>query len=64
VSFVSRGFGGLRRTPAEFADRLPPGQYYERGFPVLTAGPRPAVALEGCRPSPTDLARVLFRVPI
>ena len=46
MSFVSRGFGGLRRTPAEFADRLPPGQYYERGFPVLTAGPTPAVALE------------------
>ena len=44
--FVSRGFGGLRRTPDEYADRLPPGQYYERGFPVLTAGPTPDVARE------------------
>jgi DMSO/TMAO reductase YedYZ molybdopterin-dependent catalytic subunit len=23
------------------ADRIPPGQYYEAGFPVLTAGPTP-----------------------
>jgi hypothetical protein len=38
--FVSRGFGGnRRRVPDELADRLPPGQYLERGFPVLTAGP-------------------------
>ncbi len=44
--FVSRGFGGGRRAPEEFADRLPPGQYYERGFPVLTAGPTPDVARE------------------
>ena len=41
--FVSRGFGGKRRVPDELADRLPPGQYYERGFPVLTAGPTPEV---------------------
>ncbi len=37
--FVSRGFSGRRRTPDEFADRLPPGQYAEPDFPVLTAGP-------------------------
>jgi DMSO/TMAO reductase YedYZ molybdopterin-dependent catalytic subunit len=42
-SFVSRGFGRRRRTPVEFADRLPPGQYFEPGFPVLTAGPTPRV---------------------
>ena len=40
---LSRGFGGSRRPPEEYADRLPPGQYYERGFPVLTAGPTPEV---------------------
>ena len=41
--FVSRGFTRRRRTPEELADRLPPGQYFERGFPVLTAGPTPMV---------------------
>jgi DMSO/TMAO reductase YedYZ molybdopterin-dependent catalytic subunit len=43
VSFISRGFTRRRRTPEELADRLPPGQYYESGFPVLTAGPTPRV---------------------
>ncbi len=43
--FISRGFKGLRRTPEELADRIPPGQYFERGFPVLTAGPTPDVPL-------------------
>jgi DMSO/TMAO reductase YedYZ molybdopterin-dependent catalytic subunit len=43
MSFVSRGFGGHRRTPSELGDRLPPGQYVERGFPVLTAGPTPRI---------------------
>ncbi|HXD55491.1 MAG TPA: sulfite oxidase-like oxidoreductase [Solirubrobacteraceae bacterium] len=41
--FVSRGFQGRRRSPAELAARLPPGQYAETGFPVLTAGPTPHV---------------------
>jgi DMSO/TMAO reductase YedYZ molybdopterin-dependent catalytic subunit len=41
--FVSRGFTGRRREPEEVAQRLPPGQYAERGFPVLTAGPTPDV---------------------
>ena len=44
--FVSRGFQGRRRTPDELAERLPPGQYAEPGFPVLTAGPTPQVATE------------------
>jgi DMSO/TMAO reductase YedYZ molybdopterin-dependent catalytic subunit len=44
--FISRGFGGGRRPPEELADRLPPGQYYERGFPVLTAGPTPDVGTD------------------
>jgi DMSO/TMAO reductase YedYZ molybdopterin-dependent catalytic subunit len=41
--FISRGFGRHRSTPDEFADRLPPGQYSESGFPVLTAGPTPHI---------------------
>jgi DMSO/TMAO reductase YedYZ molybdopterin-dependent catalytic subunit len=41
--FISRGFRRHRSTPDEFADRLPPGQYAESGFPVLTAGPTPHV---------------------
>jgi DMSO/TMAO reductase YedYZ molybdopterin-dependent catalytic subunit len=41
--FVSRGFGGRRRLSEEYADRLPPGQHYEPGFPVLTAGPTPRI---------------------
>ena len=42
-AFVSRGFTGRRRTSAELRVRLPPGQYAEQGFPVLTAGPTPDV---------------------
>jgi DMSO/TMAO reductase YedYZ molybdopterin-dependent catalytic subunit len=45
-NFLSRGFTGRRRTPADLAERLPPGQYYEPGFPVLTAGPTPRVKWE------------------
>jgi DMSO/TMAO reductase YedYZ molybdopterin-dependent catalytic subunit len=47
--FVSRGFAGRRRAPDELAERLPPGQYAEPGFPVLTAGPTPAVATDTWR---------------
>jgi DMSO/TMAO reductase YedYZ molybdopterin-dependent catalytic subunit len=43
MGFVSRGFTRRRQTPEGMADRLPPGQYYESGFPVLTAGPTPRV---------------------
>jgi hypothetical protein len=35
---ISRGFGGRRRDDVD-PSRIPPGQYYERGFPVLSAGP-------------------------
>ena len=45
-NFVSRGFQRRRHTPEELADRVPPGQYVERGFPVLTAGPTPHVDTE------------------
>jgi DMSO/TMAO reductase YedYZ molybdopterin-dependent catalytic subunit len=44
--FVSRGFQGRRRTAEELAERLPPGQYAENGFPVLTAGPTTNHAIE------------------
>jgi DMSO/TMAO reductase YedYZ molybdopterin-dependent catalytic subunit len=41
--FLSRGFVGRRRPSEDVGDRLPPGQYAESGFPVLTAGPTPYV---------------------
>lgn len=44
-SFVSRAFRG-RRPPDEVTARLPPGQYFERGFPVLSAGPTPYTPLD------------------
>jgi len=44
--FISRGFTGRRRTPEELADRLPPGQYAESGWPVLTAGPTPDISTD------------------
>jgi thiol-disulfide isomerase/thioredoxin len=42
--FFSRGFRG-RREMREISGRLPPGQYLERGFPVLSAGPTPHTPL-------------------
>src|SRR5579883_2990108 len=42
--FVSRGFQG-RRKPVDERGRIPPGQYLERGFPVLSAGPTPHTPL-------------------
>lgn len=42
--FVSRGFRGRRRQSGE-SGRIPPGQYLERGFPVLSAGPTPHTPL-------------------
>jgi DMSO/TMAO reductase YedYZ molybdopterin-dependent catalytic subunit len=39
---VTRGFLG-RRPSEDVANRLPPGQYLEHGFPVLSAGPTPRV---------------------
>jgi DMSO/TMAO reductase YedYZ molybdopterin-dependent catalytic subunit len=59
--FVSRGFGGRRRTPDDVRQRLPPGQYLERDFPVLTAGPTPqvetaewSVRIDGMVANPTE----------
>ncbi len=42
--FVSRGFHG-RRQQEGVTTRIPPGQYLERGFPVLSAGPTPRTPL-------------------
>jgi DMSO/TMAO reductase YedYZ molybdopterin-dependent catalytic subunit len=41
--FFSRAFKGRRTVPPELAGRVPPGQYIEHGFPVLTAGPTPRI---------------------
>ena len=43
--FISRGFRG-RRQQGELTGRIPPGQYLERGFPVLSAGPTPHTPLD------------------
>jgi DMSO/TMAO reductase YedYZ molybdopterin-dependent catalytic subunit len=43
-NFITRGFQGRRRD-TETAGRIPPGQYLERGFPVLSAGPTPHTPL-------------------
>jgi DMSO/TMAO reductase YedYZ molybdopterin-dependent catalytic subunit len=43
--FISRGFRG-RRQKNDLSARIPPGQYLERGFPVLSAGPTPRTPLE------------------
>jgi DMSO/TMAO reductase YedYZ molybdopterin-dependent catalytic subunit len=44
---ITRGFRGKRRPQDDRADRLPPGQYLENDFPVLTAGPTPRTPLDG-----------------
>jgi len=44
VTPVSRGFRGRRQSTAT-AERLPPGQYETRDFPVLSAGPTPRTPL-------------------
>ena len=41
--FIARGFHSRR--PAAPKDRLPPGQYETRDFPVLSAGPTPHTPL-------------------
>ena len=45
MSPISRGFHGRRRPVAD-PSRVPPGQYLETGFPVLSAGPTPHRPLE------------------
>ena len=41
--FIARGFH--RRRPGSSENRLPPGQYETRDFPVLSAGPTPRIPL-------------------
>jgi DMSO/TMAO reductase YedYZ molybdopterin-dependent catalytic subunit len=67
ADFVSRGFTGRRRSREEVAKRLPPGQYDEHGFPVLTAGPTPRVEpddwrfrIDGMVGNPTEWTRQEF----
>ena len=45
MGIITRGFFGRRRQEEEdeTAGRVPPGQYVDRGFPVLSAGPTPRV---------------------
>jgi len=43
--FISRGFH-RRSRQSDVGGRIPPGQYLERGFPVLTAGPTQHTPLE------------------
>jgi DMSO/TMAO reductase YedYZ molybdopterin-dependent catalytic subunit len=66
-NFVSRGFTGRRRSREEVAARLPPGQYDEHGFPVLTAGPTPRIEpaewrfrVDGMVGEPTEWTRQQF----
>jgi DMSO/TMAO reductase YedYZ molybdopterin-dependent catalytic subunit len=47
---ISRGFGARRRDDVD-PSPIPPGQYYERGFPVLSAGPTPRAPVEEWTPS-------------
>ena len=48
MTFISRGF--RRRESADApGDRVPPGQYVTRDFPVLSAGPTPRIGLEDWR---------------
>ena len=41
MAIISRGFRGRR--PEVDPSRIPPGQYLEKGFPVLTYGPTPRI---------------------
>lgn len=43
---ATRGFTGRRSGSDGLGDRLPPGQFLESGFPVLSAGPTPRIRTE------------------
>ena len=45
MSPIARGFFGKRRD-TEYGDRLPPGQYTVKDFPVLSYGPTPHTPLD------------------
>jgi DMSO/TMAO reductase YedYZ molybdopterin-dependent catalytic subunit len=48
MALISRGFRGRHRDDSP-PDRVPPGQYVTRDFPVLSAGPTPGMPLEQWR---------------
>jgi DMSO/TMAO reductase YedYZ molybdopterin-dependent catalytic subunit len=48
MALISRGFRGRHRDDSP-PDRVPPGQYVTRDFPVLSAGPTPVVPVEQWR---------------
>jgi DMSO/TMAO reductase YedYZ molybdopterin-dependent catalytic subunit len=48
MTFISRGFKRREESTAP-ADRVPPGQYVTRDFPVLSAGPTPRIGLDEWR---------------
>jgi DMSO/TMAO reductase YedYZ molybdopterin-dependent catalytic subunit len=48
MGFISRGFRGRPQVESE-RDRVPPGQYVTRDFPVLSAGPTPHISLDKWR---------------
>jgi hypothetical protein len=62
----SRGFGGRRRDGID-PSRIPPGQCYERGFPVLSAWPTPRTPPEewtfSTRSPSCEAAVVVLLVP-
>ena len=44
--FISRGFKGrAREMVSAVKERIPPGQYETKDFPVLSAGPTPRTAM-------------------
>ncbi|MGA8338557.1 MAG: molybdopterin-dependent oxidoreductase [Solirubrobacteraceae bacterium] len=45
MASISRAFGGRRRDEVD-PSRIPPGWCYERGLPVLSAGPTPRTPVE------------------
>jgi DMSO/TMAO reductase YedYZ molybdopterin-dependent catalytic subunit len=46
ITMATRGFLGRRGGSDVTAERLPPGQFLESGFPVLSAGPTPRIRTE------------------
>jgi len=54
MSFITRGFRRRNRVEDAPPERIPPGQYVTRDFPVLSAGPTPRVPLEDWRFTVTD----------
>jgi DMSO/TMAO reductase YedYZ molybdopterin-dependent catalytic subunit len=45
--FIARGFKGRARdTDRARRERIPPGQYETKEFPVLSAGPTPQTPIE------------------